>query len=136
MIVKYCNDGIWGFIDNVRQVAIEHIDTDTLIEEYKKVPGEAYPPELYWPDSTEPLPVGIQKSNMAFMMASKANPDLEGQSHTENLLSPELLEKGNYPAAKILLYLNEHKEYDNVILITNQQTYLLNDKGQTIERLI
>jgi hypothetical protein len=137
MIVKYFNDGIWGYIDNVRQVATEDIDTDELIAEYnrQKEKGERDPIELENVKSSD-----VEASNKAFLIATETFsrlPDLIGDYHQENLLSPSLMgPEANYPAKIILLYLNGHKEYDNVILITNQKTYLMNDEGKTIERLV
>lgn len=136
MIVKYLNDGVWGYIDNVRQVATKDIDTDELIAEYnrQKELGEREKIEL-----EGCLTSDIEASNKAFLIATETFEhlqDLPGNCHMENLLSPELLGKGNYPAAVILLYLEDNKEYDNAVLITNQKTFLMNDKGQTIERLV
>jgi len=34
-----------------------------------------------------------------------------------------------------LLYIEDCKDYDAVILVTNQKCYLMNDEGKTIERL-
>ena len=52
--------------------------------------------------------------------------------HAENLIDVNII---SMPVSAILLYLEDCKEYDAILLVTNQHAYLMNDKGQTIERL-
>jgi len=133
MILKYETNGSWEFIDNVRQAAHKDIDIDGLAEKYD--------PELHicsrgYNDQAEylngdKLPENIVKSNKAFCVATYI-PEEGINLHSENLLDEN---KMDMPASSILLYLENCKEYDAVQLVTNQKAYLMNDKGQTIERL-
>ncbi len=135
MIVKYLTNGVWGYIDNVRQIANKGIDTDELIKQYDAEVADDKRENIAYVEGSE----DITAQNKAYLMAAESVEDIfdrvsYGNSHIENLLEFKVDE--NLPANIILLYLNEHKEYDTVVLITNQKTYLLNDKGQNIERLV
>lgn len=141
MIIKYRVGSAWAYIDNVRQVATADIDALYLMEQYDK--------ENSFDDPTDDicsymegkkLEEEVIASNKAFTMASNILSDRFdgaeiGISHTKNLLHGKRV-LDNFPATAILLYLNDHKEYDTLILITNQKCFLMNDNGQTIERLV
>jgi len=136
MIVKYLSKDVWGYIDNVRQAAAKSIDCDELIEQYNDE-RDSLP---HCPDYQDPaeymngekLPADISASNKAFLMAGIGLADEGINRHSENLLEPELM---NNTAVAILVYLEDCKEYDAVLLVTNQRAFLMNDKGQTIDRL-
>lgn len=138
MIVKYLNEGVWGYIDNVRQIATRDIDTEHLIQAYNlEVENQERPDDASYMNGVK-LADDIAMSNKAYLIASeecfKLN-EIIGDYYQKNMLSPELVFK-NLPAKVVLLYLNDHKEYDSIVLITNQTTYLMNDQGKTIERLV
>lgn len=154
MIVKYYKDGVWGYIDNVRQVANKLIDHEELIKQYDEEVKEGKRDDVasyvnletgtclasapYTPEETLiKLPDDIVAVNKVFMMTTEGLPEelREEVCHAENLLDANLLVE-NLPANVILLYLNDHKEFDTIVLVTNQKCYLMNDKGQTIERLV
>lgn len=136
MIVKYLKDGVWGYIDNVRQVAVKGVDVEELIAQYnREVENGTREDTASYLNGTQ-IAADIAAANKVYLLATEDNLDeLEGTSHQENLLAADFVIK-NFYAAKILLYLNDHKDYDNVVLITNQQAYLMNDNGKTIERLV
>lgn len=146
MIVKYYKDGIWSYIDNVRQVANQSIDGEKLVEAYNKDPR--YQDKCCPSNETcdiasyqdgKKLPEEICISNKIFTMATIdlnavcSEGDYRTNNHIENLI-----DGFNYtmPAAILVLYLNAHKDYDAFIMVTNQRCFLMNDKGQTIERLV
>ena len=140
MIVKYLHGDVWAYIDNVRQVANKSIDTEELIKKYDEEVGT--PDDLIRREdiASHNVPDGEDKdlvimSNKAFTIASEHLEDVRGNTHTENLLEPSLM-CANLPASVILLFVEDHKEYDTIVLVTNQKCYLMNDKGQTIERLV
>jgi len=137
MIVKYLNEGVWGYIDNVRQVAKRGFDCDELIKQYNEneVSQEVNCQDPCEYMNGEHLPQEIVMSNKAFMMAASLM-DNEGiNRHSENLLDASRVFE-NYPASAILLYIEGCKEYDAVLLVTNQRAFLMNDQGKTIERLV
>ncbi len=136
MIVKYLKGDVWGFIDNVRQIATKNVDTEDSIRQYNEEVEKGEREDIASFMNGEKSTVEVSMSNKVFLMATENDlEDIIGDVHRENLLDPLLTSK-NYPAKTILLYLNDHKEHHNVVLITNQTTYLMNDKGQTIERLV
>lgn len=137
MILKYQNNGVWGYIDNVRQVEVDGIDVNKLIAQYNQEVENKEREDSASYFNGSPVAGDIAATNKVYLMATEDEllDDLEGKGHQENLLAADLVMK-NFYAAKILLYLNDHKDYDNVVLITNQQAYLMNDSGKTIERLV
>jgi hypothetical protein len=141
MIVKYRKDDAWGYIDNVRQAANKDIEIDELVKQYDQEVknGEREDIASYTPHEPgcgcSPLPKEIAISNKVFLMVTESLADEGINRHSENLLS-EVGIKDNLPACAILLYIEDCKEFDAMLLITNQQAYLMNDKGQTIERLV
>lgn len=131
MIVKYDDEGAWGYIDNIRQVGKREIDVYELEKEFDKTPNVKDPPESYL--NGEKLPDEICTVNKAFTMATMDIPNDGGRgSHCENKLDCHKLD---YPASIIMLYLDGVKEYDIFTIVTNQSVYLMNDDGKTVERL-
>ena len=55
--------------------------------------------------------------------------------HCENLVF-DYDKNCDMPIYAVLLYVEDSKEFDSILLLTDQETYLMNDKGQTIERLV
>lgn len=131
MIVKYYNEGAWGYIDNVRQAACKEIDPQVILKEHDAEVAEGKRADIC---ATEDYPREINDINKIFLMATAEIGTRTGNVHHENLLEYEKIKDG-YAAQVILLYIEDCKEYDAVILVTNQNTFLMNDKGQTIERL-
>jgi hypothetical protein len=139
MIVKYYDNGVWGYIDNVRQAASKDIDCDELINRYDAMPVPIEGDAASYMNG-ERLPEDIVLSNKVFSMATIDTKDIfedsrYGNCHQQNLIDGKKAMK-QYSASFVLLYLNDHKEYDTLALVTNQECFLMNDKGQTIERLV
>lgn len=131
MILKYENKNVWGFIDNVRQAASKNIDIDEAARRYDiEMPHEPQDSAEYM--NGVKLSEEIIKSNKAFLIACSDMADEGVNRHSENLVDENII---SMPVTAILLYLEDCKEYDAVLLVTNQRAYLMNDKGQTIERL-
>jgi len=130
MIVKYLKDGVWGYIDNVRQAASKDINYEMLVYEYDsqttQIDGSECMNEVK--SSKE-----VTMANKVFFMACIGMADEGINRHAENLID---VNKLSYPTSAILLYLEDCKEYDAILLVTNQKCFLMNDKGQTIERLV
>lgn len=154
MIVKYLKDGVWGYIDNVRQAANMDIEPIKLIEQYDKevLAGEREDIASYIDFTSEGtiiaekegnklayqrLPEDIIAVNKVFTMATEGIPEeiRDKGYHAENWLDGNMLIE-NFPANVVMLYLNDHKEYDTLVFVTNQKVYLMNDSGKTIERLV
>jgi hypothetical protein len=139
MIVKYLKDGVWGYIDNVRQAASKSFDYEEMSRKYdfnksNAICGSAEKDPVEYMDGVK-LSDEIVTSNKAFMSVCADMEDVGINRHSENLLDITGVQN-NFPASAILLYIEDCKEYDEVLLVTNQSTYLMNDKGQTIERLV
>jgi hypothetical protein len=140
MIIKYRKDDAWGYIDNVRQAASKDIEIDELVEQYDQEVEDGEREDVashrYVAEGQEiAISKEIKISNKVFLMVTEALADEGINRHSENLLS-EVGIKDNLPICAILLYIEDCKEFDAMLLITNQQAYLMNDKGQTIERLV
>ncbi len=132
MILKYWNNGAWGYIDNVRQTASKEIDPDVMVAAFDTDVAEGKRIALTQPADVDPLETKATKTY--FRATAEFKEMLRGDVHSENLLSESRLAECNV-AVVILLYMNSG-EYETLILVTNQNTYLMNDKGQTIERLV
>jgi hypothetical protein len=142
MIVKYLKDDVWGFIDNIRQVGNQSINCDELVKKYNESPeyqdncnpgnGEK---DIASYTCGEELPADVAYTNKVFIIATNNKENWGNKVHTEDLIDYEIATSGAY-AAIVLLYVEEHSEYDSIVLVTNQKCFLMNDKGQTIERLV
>ncbi len=139
MIIKYLNDGTWNYIDHVKKVEKKVFDSEQLLYEYeescinRKRIVDLENSESYM-NGVE-LTQEIQKSNKLFIMVSEKIKDEYGNNHSENavLINNNIAEYGNTYA--IVLHVDENKEFDSIILITNQKTYIMNDYGKTIEAI-
>jgi hypothetical protein len=130
MIVKYKSDDVWGYIDHVRQVATRDYDGASLISQYNDEVSKHIREDIASEGAQDS---GVEKSNKMFLMTSELIGEMteDLNAHVVNLVY------GNeyLPLYAILLYLEDTKEYDAMVLITNQKCYLMNDEGKTIERL-
>ncbi|MDD5064963.1 MAG: hypothetical protein PHQ35_09450 [Phycisphaerae bacterium] len=162
MIVKYKSGEMWGYIDNVSKVLTQDIDTVEFIQKYDKEVAEGQRTDIasvidftnegsitisgyddgcntktYSGATPKQLPDEIARVNKVFTIATETLPEEmkdEGY-HSENLLDTQLL-IDNIPAYVILVKLLDTRSFENVVFVTNQKVYLMNDKGQTIERLV
>lgn len=142
MILKYLTNGVWAYIDHVRQAASKEFNGAELLYQYEKEVlnheriVDAENSESFM-NGTE-LSEDIQKSNKLFIMVSEElrNMTEEIDAHMENLVLIDENFTEYMPLYAVLLYLEDNKEYDAIVLITNQKCYLMNDEGKTIERLV
>jgi hypothetical protein len=143
MIVKYLNGNVWHYIDNVSLTANKPIDCNELIARYNDMPQ----PENDINDACYmngvKLPVEIFTSNKIFTMATIEKNDWPEWSDTEDshclnyIDGTKALE--NYPAAVVIIfhdYFNNDEHFKVTAIVTNQKCFLMNDKGQTIEKLV
>ena len=73
-------------------------------------------------------------TNKVFLLVTESLPEASGDRHCENILNSEMVE--NHPAFIIVLKVEDHKDFDEIILVANDVMYLMNDIGKTIERLV
>lgn len=126
------NETVWGYISNISQTAVKEIDPDIYVELYDELPKIEEDPCEYF--DGKKLPENTIKVNKIFSMVTKEIVNELGTNvHCENLIFDY---ESNYPIYVILLYIEDSKEFENILLLTDQTTYLLNEKGQTIERLV
>ena len=140
MIVKhkerdYRNAEVWGYIDKVSQTSIKEIDAEIYLKMYEDIKEEC---NIEKEDSCEylngvKLSKDIADVNKIFSVATNEIKEELGNVHCENLVFDY---SENMPIYAILLYVEDSKEFDNILLLTDQTTYLLNDEGKTIERLV
>lgn len=131
MILKYKVKNTWGFIDNIRQIAHEDIEPFGLAKQYDEeiISGKRIDIVNECNVSSD----SIKTINKAFLLATEGL-EIEGNWHMENLLSEELCLE-NYPAHIIIAYIEDCKDYNVVVMLTNNDCYLMNNEGKTIERL-
>lgn len=129
------NEIIWGYISNVSQVAVKEIDKEVYLKMYEDLPqclGSNDPCEYL---DGEKLPKHVAELNKIFSIVTGEMLEELGTTHCENLVF-DYDGICNMPIYAVLLYIEDSKEFENILLITDQETYLMNDKGQTIERLV
>lgn len=161
MIVKYKSGDTWGYIDNVRQVGNKQIKIDALIDKYKGIYYKNPPIPIWYEkdlrteeekikdikatleviEVTPEYEEEQEQINKAFVdtlygMAVDCLPDdmckLNTEYQIDNMLDVGEIIMGNEIVHALLIYTNN----EEAVIITNQKVFLLNDKGQTIERLV
>lgn len=139
MIVKYRMNDVWGYIDNIRQCATKLLSPNELILEYDNEVGAKERDDVasyidFGNEKLEPVTADVAMWNKVFL---KATENLEESGKTRRCTSIlDISMSSDHPAYIITLYLEEYKEFDELVLVANDAVYLMNDKGQTIERLV
>ena len=136
MIIKYLHEGNWGYIDNITNVVNTSFSCKQMLVEFNK---EVEQRERIV-EHTD-YPEDIENGKAIFLKASEMIKDTydEYNCNTKNLLNYNKFldfENGEYQSSVIVCNLKNREEYDKVCLVSNEKVYLLNDSGQTIERLI
>jgi hypothetical protein len=135
MIVKYLKNDVWGYIDNVRQAASKEYNADSLIKQYDDELKKTERPDIAnFITEGKSISPDTYDCNKIFTLICEEFADEGINRHSENIIDETGLRECDSVTA-ILLYVEDCKEYDAILLVTNQPTYLMNDKGQTIERL-
>jgi hypothetical protein len=140
MIVKYLKGGSWVYVDNVQRVENSAILPFELVEQFDKEVKE----------SKRQDPVCHTESMDLDTYEKLKDEDFERKAFTmvreetefdecENNLSADLIKK-DFMSCVIVMHIQKpnlsSNEFYTFMLATNQNAYLMNDKGQTIERLI
>jgi hypothetical protein len=126
MIVKYWNEGKWCYRDGIEKVTKSGIFTGDYLE-------QLYNENLEKSKIQMPLDFseGINKINKVFMQLSEIIKEYASFSHSECVLRECDVNSDLNIFALVL-----DKKDENTLLITCSEVYLMNDKGQTIERLV
>jgi hypothetical protein len=123
MILKYKDGEVWNYIDSISKISTSEIDTAKILNKYYEDVKNGMPDYATTPN------VNITYQNIIFDGATNdivvANPEFNIDSKNLLISTDEL----NLLAYQILI--NE-----TMLLITDQTTYLLNDNGKTIERIV
>jgi len=115
---KGCSDTEWIYIDGVEQIFKNEYSTSELIKQY----GEKHV------DDTNPIKPGD---------ADKVFYSIINNYNCPSRMNLNLDKVSNrYTTYSIFIGYDLSKEKECEILITNQSAYLLNNLGQTIERLV
>ena len=135
MIIKYMNNEAWGYIDGIENVSNEELSQKHCISEYIRKFDNGEIIEIIQDGFSD----DVITHNKIFKIASDIiREKLDGYNYSlRPFLSEEFLptEEYDYPTKLITLDLINKYEFDKIVLLTNQKVYLLNDKGETIERL-
>lgn len=127
------NNVVWGYISNVSQIAIKKIEPEVYIKTYDDIPIKVEEDPCEYMNGVK-LPKEITDVNKIFSVVTKEIIDeIGGNVHCENLVFDY---SENMPIYAILLYIEDSKEFDNILLVTDQITYLMNENGKTIERIV
>lgn len=127
------NTDVWGYISNVSQIAVKEIDPELYIKTYDDIPIATQEDHCEYMNGIK-LSREITDVNKIFSVVTKEIIDeLGGDVHCENLIFDY---NENMPIYAILLYIEDSKKFDNIVLVTDQITYLMNENGKTIERIV
>lgn len=136
MIIKYRNGDAWGYVDNLTNVVYEDFSMQDKIDQYYSIPKEERENDHV---VSEEYSDKVNTGNLIFYtLMVEVEEELEEYAiHHLNLLDYDYLpnENGETTSANIIANYSNREEFDKVNIITNQRVYLLNDKGETIERL-
>ncbi|MCK9576666.1 MAG: hypothetical protein M0R51_12155 [Clostridia bacterium] len=135
MILKYQDGENFRIIDGISEVKHRSIDIDSCVSDYDRSYGAEYEkgkdPAEYM--NGIQLSANIVKANKAFTVCAGEWDDEGVNGHSVNNLDENSLE---YPTESITAFFTSKRgDYDAVQIITNHAAYLMNDSGQTIERL-
>jgi hypothetical protein len=140
MIVKYLKGGSWVYIDGVQCVENSAILPLELAEQFDNEVKEGKRIDL----------TSHTESMDSYAYEKLKNEEIERKAFTiarekcecdeveaENNISADLVKK-DFVTCVVLIHMNKHDSAEPVTLMlaTNQNVYLMNDKGQTIERLV
>jgi hypothetical protein len=132
MIVKYKSNGMWNYIDEVSHAKESGLYfPDFLISRYNEKVTTGQEPNVM----EEGWSVETVKINKCFLEATEALEETFAYgANTENLITEDCVTNG-LPIGIILIKLRGQDAFSKT-LVTCQEVYLMNDKGQTIERLV
>lgn len=134
MIIKYKHEGNWGFIDGLSNVIFKTFSQDVQI---KRFLTQAENKERISVNE-ENYPTHIKMHNELFTIVSEEVEEIEGfKTNTKCLLTINKLPTMEYDSNGITVIadLKDRSEYEKIALICNDEVYLMNDAGVTIERL-
>ena len=127
------NNDVWGYISNVSQIAVKEIDAELYIKIYDDIPVKVEEDSCEYMNGVR-LSKEITDTNKIFsVVAKEITEEIGGDVHCENLIFDY---NENMPIYAILLYIEDSKEFDSILLVTDQITYLMNENGKTIERIV
>lgn len=133
MIVKYFNSGAWGYVDHAGQAEVREFNMEEMVTKYiqevkegKRGDNVGYKQDLKMQN----------KKTITNIILTMINGQMRETIANLNVRTVNVL-KGNLSGLyTVLIYVDECKTCDAVLLLTNQNCYLMNDEGKTIERLV
>lgn len=137
MIIKYKHEGNWGFVDGLNNVTYSDFDQGEAV---KKCRAEIETGERD-EHNQEEFDTNIKIHNDVFQMGCEAiDGKLEGDGYNRQrfaLISLDKLptQESDYQAIVVMGLFKDKDDYDAIGLVCNDEVYLLNDQGVTIERL-
>jgi hypothetical protein len=135
MVVKYLKGGSWVYLDKVLRV-----DNSALLpmELAKQFDEEVKAGKREALDSVD---ADTDLVNKAFSMAIENQQDWGYNVHAENILHADFI-RAEWTTLLVLIHRpkvtnpSDFADYDTIALVTNQNVFLMNDEGKTIERLL
>lgn len=135
MIIKYKNENAWGYIDGIENVTREDLDQKYCLSEYIRKLNNR---EILEPDVECETSTIRDYNRIVYIALDMIAENLEGYTYSTDLfLREDFLptEEYDYPACCIIMNIKDRNEFDKRVIFSNQEVYLLNDDGKTIERL-
>jgi len=136
MIIKYrALNGGWGFVDNISAITNQEYSSSVVMhqvrEEINKGDREEHTQEGFGTITKMHNDIFVGLSDIIYE-------ELEDGSYTTlSLISEEFLPTDELDTTVSIIVCNNkwREEFDRIVLFANREVYLLNDKGETIERL-
>jgi hypothetical protein len=140
MIVKYLKGGSWVYIDGVQRVENSAILPLELAERFDKEvkEGKRIDPVSYTESMDTYTYEKLKDEEIERKAFTIAREECEcDEVEAENNISADLVRK-DFMTCVVVIHMHKHNpaELTALMLATNQNVYLMNDKGQTIERLV
>lgn len=137
MIVKFLSDDGWCILDNVRRSSATYYDARKIVsDENKKLLAEMYDEEKsknYTEKDIEALKENI-KAEISDKVTSMTNRKLLNRTtYVSNKI--DIDKDVNFTVLMAVFNDNSYGGSNEIIIITNNTCYLMNDDGKTIERL-
>ncbi len=135
MIVKYRLNGGWCFIDGVTQAHSKEFDPDVMQAKYDK--DAELRNRVGFTEATDQEGqdyINVQKTYFAAF--SEMCNDYHGTKRGVNAICGNEMKFHNSSVVGVLLHTDKSDDVDHIVIITNQPCFLMNDQGQTIERLV
>lgn len=122
---NYKNELIWDYISNISEISIKKIDKNDYLKSIEFIEEEV--------DEDKENPVS--ELDKIYKIITEEVTSEFNNTHFKYLVY-DYYGVDESPIYSILLRIEDNKEYEYLLLINDQETYLMNEKGEIIEKII